>query len=82
MSDYENNTIRKIHNLTNPSTLYEGESLTYAGETTHQKIRIAYTTRWRALMNIPSYLAELKSRRDRAKQFTDRRVFTPSQLAD
>ncbi len=82
MSNCGNKTIRKIHNMTAPSTLYEGDSMVYAGEKTHQKIRIAYTTRWKAFSNLPKYFMELQSRRSRAKHFETKNPITTSQYAE
>jgi hypothetical protein len=82
MSDINNKTIRRIHDMTAPCNLYEGESFSFAGEQTHRKIRVAYTTRSRALMNLPKYLIELNSRKVRAKQYENRKALIGAQITE
>ena len=66
MSDVRNKTIERIHNLTSPATLYEGTPCVMVGDKTHDSVRISYTTRWRAVFNLPMYWMELKQREQRA----------------
>lgn len=73
MCDSRNKTIQKIHELTNPSILYEGTPDILPGHNTHTSVRIGYTTRWNLILNIPRYVSELKQRERRLSPgFKDR----------
>ncbi|MEQ8407047.1 MAG: hypothetical protein RKH07_02085 [Gammaproteobacteria bacterium] len=65
MSNSRNKTIEHIHSLTNPEILYSGKPQVFGTDKTHENIRIGYTTRWRAIKNIPAYYAEFKKREQR-----------------
>lgn len=75
MSDSRNKNIEYIHGLTNPNRLYEGAPLLMAGEQSHKRIRVSYTTRWRVLLNIPRYWFEYRRREQRVKVKLDQRNF-------
>jgi len=47
-----------------------------AGESTHKKIQVSYTTRWSIVLNIPKYLLELRRRQLRAGQFDKEHAYT------
>jgi hypothetical protein len=68
MSDSSNKTIKRLHSMANPTILFEGAPQLMAGEHTHHSIRVGYTTRWQVISNIPSYIAELRSRERRYSQ--------------
>jgi len=73
MSDARNKNIEHIHSLANPEILYEGSPNLMASDKSHATIRVGYTTRWRAVMNVPKYWFELKKREQRAKNFERKR---------
>jgi len=75
MSNLKNKNIGYLHSLSNPEILYEGSPSLMAGEKSHEMIRVGYTTRWRAVFNIPKYWLELKNRERRAKNFAKQRQF-------
>ncbi len=74
MSDSNNRTIKRLHSLANPTTLFEGVPNLMAGERTHSSIRVGYTTRWQVILNIPSYVAELRNRERRLTQGVKERL--------
>ena len=78
MSDVRNKNIEYIHSLTNPEYIYEGAPQLMAGEDTHKQVRVAYTTRWRAILNLPKYWMELKSREARVSELLKKRLFAQS----
>ena len=65
MSDSSNRTIKKLHSLAHPTVLFEGAPQVMTGESTHNCIRVSYTTRWQVVSNLPKYVAELRSRERR-----------------
>lgn len=75
MSNRKHKAIERIHNLTDPVNLYEGESKLLGGQKTHEDIRIAYTTRWRMVFNIPKYYLELRQREARLSTTFKQRVY-------
>lgn len=75
MSDVRNKNIEYLHSLAEPEILYEGAPIVMAGEKTHPVIRVAFTTRWKAVINIPKYWLELKKREKRAFQSVKQRDF-------
>lgn len=75
MSDARNKNIEYLHSLADPEMLYEGTPNLMAGDNSHSVIRVGYTTRWKALLNIPKYWMELKRREQRAKAFSKQRAF-------
>ena len=78
MSNLKNKNIEYLHSLSNPEILYEGSPNLMAGEKSHDLIRVGYTTRWKAVLNIPKYWLELKNRERRAKTFEKQRQFNRS----
>ena len=78
MSNLKNKNIGYLHSLANPEILYEGSPNLMAGEKSHEMIRVGYTTRWRAVLNLPKYWLELKSRERRARNFAKQRQFSRS----
>jgi len=78
MSNLKNKNIGYLHSLANPEILYEGSPSLMAGEKSHEMIRVGYTTRWRAVLNLPKYWLELKSRERRARNFAKQRQFSRS----
>ena len=78
LSDSRNQTISHIHQLTNPTHLYEGNPEIRPGERTHKSVRISYTTRWNLLFNLPRYFAEYKSRQQRIRESVRQRGFSPA----
>ena len=66
MCNAQNKNIEHIHNLTRPTKLYEGLPFPLPGDKSHDLIRVSYTTRWRVLCNLPSYLMEHRSRKYRS----------------
>lgn len=68
LSDKRNRTIQKIHQLTNPTSLYEGVPQLLPGENTHESIRVGFTTRWNIVLNLPKYYFEFRKRERRASE--------------
>lgn len=75
MSNSNNKAIKKIHDLTNPTYLYEGNPQILGGEKTYDAVRVGYTTRWRMLKNIPRYFLELKKRESKVNPAFKERVY-------
>lgn len=68
MSNSKNRNIEYLHSLTNPKTLYEGSPNLMAGDKSHSRIRVAFTTRWNCFLCIPKYwMVVSKNRQRRAK---------------
>lgn len=65
MSNPKNKAIQSIHKMTNPTILYQGAPELMQGQTSHEEIRVSYTTRWNLLLNFPRYLREAGVRRRR-----------------
>lgn len=68
MSNARNKNIKKLHNMSKPNFIYTGPAQMMAGNTSHSEIRVGYTTRWNALLNIPKYWLEIKQREKRVRQ--------------
>ncbi len=62
MADLKNANIKKIHDMTNPTVIYEGAPMLMAGSKSHSSIRVAYTTRWQMILNMPRYWMAYRSR--------------------
>ena len=73
MSSLKNKNIEYLHSLASPEILYEGHPNLIFGDVSHELIRVGYTTRFKAIMNIPKYWMELLDRERRAKAFTRQR---------
>lgn len=67
MGDARNRNIGYIHGLTNPVSLYEGAPSLMVGDSSHDSVRISYTTRWNIISNLPKYWLEYRGRIQRAK---------------
>ena len=67
MSNAKNRTIQYIHQMTNPTIIYEGAPQLPSGYSSHAEIRVAYTTRWSIMLNFPRYLSEIHSRNMRIR---------------
>ncbi len=78
MCDARNENIKFLHSLTKPEYLYEGEPFVMAGERSAPKIRVSYTTRWKMIAGIPSYISQLKSREKRSIATQNRRMLARS----
>lgn len=76
MSNLKNRNIEYLHSLSNPEILYQGSPSLMVGDISHEMIRVGYTTRMNALLNIPRYWRELKNRELRAKNFDLQRKYT------
>ena len=76
MHDSRNKNMERFLDMANPEKLYAGSPLPMAGESTHRKIQVSYTTRWSIVLNIPKYLLELRRRQLRAGQFDRERAYT------
>lgn len=68
LSNTKNKTIERLVNMANPTTLYEGPPQLAGAQSTHQSIRVGYTTRWSILLHFPRYLAEIADRKRRLKE--------------
>ena len=75
MHDSRNKNMERFLDMANPEKLYAGSPLPMAGESTHGKIQVSYTTRWSIILNIPKYLLELRRRQIRAEQFAKERTY-------
>ncbi len=76
MHDSRNKSMGRFLDMANPEMLYAGSPLSMAGESTHKKIQVSYTTRWSIVLNIPKYLLELHRRQLRAGQFDREHAYT------
>lgn len=55
MADARKNNVRRIHHMIGGCDIYEGPARVMAGEKTHARIRMGYTTRWAIMRNVPRY---------------------------
>ena len=76
MANLRNGNVKNIHSLTNPELLYEGPPMLMAGSTSHSTIRVAFTTRWQMLANIPRYWMEYKNREKRSSKRLKQRAYS------
>jgi hypothetical protein len=72
LRDSRNKTMGRLLGLAKPKVLYDGAPLLMAGEQTHSRIQLSYTSRWNILINSYKYWLELRRRRGRAKSFVPR----------
>ena len=79
LSNTKNKTILKLVNMANPTILYEWPPQLAGAQSTHQSIRVGYTTRWSILLHFPRYLREIADRKRRFKDAT--RAQTANALA-
>jgi hypothetical protein len=79
LSNTKNKTILRLVQMANPTILYEGPPQLAGGQSTHQSIRVGYTTRWSILLHFPRYLKEIADRKRRFKE--TRRAQIAHQLA-
>ena len=75
MADLKNTNIKKIHDLTSPAVLYEGAPMLMAGCKSHSSIRVAYTTRWQMILNLPRYYLTYKSRQRKSQSRSKQRAY-------
>jgi hypothetical protein len=68
LSNTKNKTILRLVQMANPTILYEGPPQLAGGQSTHQSIRVGYTTRWSILLHFPRYLKEIADRKRRFKE--------------
>lgn len=73
MRDVRNRNMERFMNMANPHILYEGAPQLMADDITHSKIQVSYTTRWKIVLNVHKYLAELIQRQRRAAAYTRQR---------
>ena len=73
MRDARNKNMERFMGMAHPSEIYEGEPWTIAGENTHNRIQVSYTTRWKIVLNSHKYVAELFSRQRRASAYNKHR---------
>lgn len=78
MQNSNNKCMERFMSMANPTRIYEGESLTTAGEKTHKTIRVSFTTRWSIILNAPKYLNELFQRQRRAQVFSKKQNYLRS----
>lgn len=78
MQNSNNKCMEKFMSMANPKCIYEGEPLVMAGEKTHKKIRVSFTTRWSIVLNVPKYLRELYQRQQRAQDFSRKQDYLRS----
>lgn len=69
MRDFRTKTMKKFMDMTNPTSIYEGNPQLMAGEKTHKQIQVSYTTRWNFVVNIYKCILELWNRQRRANAF-------------
>lgn len=67
-----NKAMERLMNLANPRLLYEGVPILMAGEITHDRVEVSFTTRWSILLYSYKYWKELRSRQSRARTFGSR----------
>ncbi|PCJ21853.1 MAG: hypothetical protein COA96_15130 [SAR86 cluster bacterium] len=70
MSNSHNKNIEHLHSLTNPQLLYEGAPNLVNGSNSYSNIRVAYTTRWKLVLNLYKYWQELRRRQRRSHRET------------
>lgn len=68
MSSSNNKSIKRLHNMANPTILFEGTPQLLAGDNTHNDIRVSYTTRWKLVSNLPRYVSEMRNRERRVSR--------------
>lgn len=73
MRDARNKNMERFMGMAHPIEIYEGEPWQMAGERTHSKIQVGYTTRWKIILNSHKYLAELFDRQRRATAYSKSR---------
>ena len=78
MRDSRTKSMEKFINMANPISLYEGESISMAGEITHDEIQVSYTTRWKIMLNVHKYIIELWHRNKRADSYAKQRILVRS----
>jgi hypothetical protein len=65
----QNQAMKRLMSLAKPELLYDGAPQIMAGESTHERIQVSVTSRWRILMLSYKYWFELKERQRRAESF-------------
>lgn len=69
MRNLNNKSMERFMAMSNPTSIYEGEPFVMAGQETHEKIEVSYTTRWSLVTNSYKYIAELARRNRKATNF-------------
>jgi len=75
MQNSNNKCMERFMSMANPKSIYQGEPLIMAGETTHKTIRVSFTTRWSIVLNAPKYMNELFRRQQRAQAFSEKQSY-------
>ena len=69
MRNLNNKSMERFMAMSNPTSIYEGEPFVMAGQETHERIEVSYTTRWSLIANSYKYIAELARRNRKATNF-------------
>lgn len=75
MRDSRNKSMERFFNMSNPQSLFLGSPMLMAGESSHSKIEVSYTTRWSLLFNSHKYLLELRNRQRRLDEFNKNQAY-------
>ena len=78
MGNSKNRNVEYLHSLTNPEILYMGSPALLPGDESFNTIRVAYTTRWKLVSNLPKYWLEYRSRERRKVQSPKSKTLTHS----
>ncbi len=73
MRDLRTRSMERFLNMANPVEVYTGPPFLSADSSTHERIQVSYTTRWKIVLNSHKYLLELRNRHKRAVEFGRRR---------
>lgn len=74
MSNSKNKVIQSMHSYLKPTELYIGAPMLMAGDTTHERVCITYTTRWQLLLNLPRFRFDMKNRERRLSPLFKQRL--------
>ncbi len=69
MRNLNNKSMERFMAMSNPISIYEGEPFVMAGQETHERIQVSYTSRWSLIVNSYKYVAELIRRNNKATNF-------------
>jgi hypothetical protein len=72
LRDARNQTMGRLLGLAKPKVLYEGAPTVMAGDQTHSRIQLSYTSRWNIIVNSYKYWLELRHRQKRARSYISR----------
>lgn len=70
MRNLNNKSMARFMTMANPVDIYSGEPFVMAGQTTHERIQVSYTTRWKLITNSYKYFLELLRRNSKANNFS------------